>query len=81
MDDGEVYNLGMKDGLRSEIILRIKKDVKRSLYWIITSNSISYMKDGQIYTLSHFPYSNNFDMYFDESGGIWVLGSSGIFVL
>ncbi len=81
VDDGEVYNLGMKDGLRSEIILRIKKDVKRSLYWIITSNSISYMKDGQIYTLSHFPYSNNFDMYFDESGGIWVLGSSGIYVL
>ena len=81
VDGGEIHNLGMKDGLRSEIILRIKKDVKRSLYWIITSNSISYMKDGQIYTLSHFPYSNNFDMYFDESGGIWVLGSSGIYVL
>lgn len=81
VDGGEVSNLGMKDGLRSEIILRIKKDVRRSLYWIITSNSISYMKDGQIYTLSHFPYSNNFDMYFDENGGIWVLGSSGIYVL
>ncbi len=80
--DGEaVYNLGMEDGLKSEIILRMKKDPERSLYWIITSNSISYMKDGKIYTLSHFPYSNNFDLYFDDDGGIWILSSSGIYVV
>lgn len=77
----EVHNLGMEDGLRSEIILRMKKDSERSLYWIITSNSISYMKDGQIYTLSQFPYSNNFDLYFDDDGGIWVLSSNGIYVV
>lgn len=81
VDGEEVHNLGMEDGLRSEIILRMKKDAERSLYWIITSNSISYMKDGQIYTLSHFPYSNNFDMYFDDDGGIWVLSSNGIYVV
>lgn len=81
VDGEEVRNLGMEDGLKSEIILRIKKDAERSLYWIITSNSISYMKDGQITTLSQFPYSNNFDLYFDDDGGIWVLSSSGIYVV
>lgn len=78
---GKITRLGIDDGLKSEIILRIKKDTQRSIYWIITSNSISYMKEGKIHTLSKFPYSNNFDMYFDKAGGIWILSSNGIYVV
>lgn len=80
-DEGGISRLGVEDGLKSEIILRIKKDTERSVYWIITGNSISYMKDEKITTLSHFPYSNNFDMYFDNAGGIWILSSNGIYVV
>lgn len=81
LKDGNISRLGLEDGLKSEIVLRIKKDAKRDLYWIITSNSISYMKDGSITTLSNFPYGNNFDMYFDNEDGIWILSSNGIYVV
>lgn len=73
--------LDIDDGLRSEIILRIKKDPMRGIYWIITSNSISYMENEKITTIRNFPYSNNFDMYFDKDGGIWILSSNGIYVM
>lgn len=73
--------LGIDDGLRSEIILRIKKDPVRGIFWIITSNSISYMEKEKITTIKNFPYSNNFDMYFDKDGGIWILSSNGIYVM
>ena len=45
---------------------RIKKDPKRELFWIITSNSIEYLKDGKITNVETFPYNNNFDAYYDE---------------
>ena len=73
--------LGVDDGLKSEIILRIIKDPDRNIYWIITSNSISYMQDEKIRTLSNFAYSNNFDMYFDDKGGVWILSSNRIYAV
>ena len=71
--------LGMDDGLKSEIIMQLHKDPLRDVYWIITSNSISYLKNGEIHTLSNFPYSDNYDMQFDANGGIWILSSNGIY--
>ncbi|MCH5210850.1 MAG: HD domain-containing protein [Oscillospiraceae bacterium] len=79
MENNELRCLGLDDGLKSQVIMHINKDSKRDVYWIITSNSIAYMKDGQIHTLSNFPYSNNFDMQFDKQGGIWVLSGNGIY--
>jgi energy-coupling factor transport system substrate-specific component len=81
IEDNQVSHLGLDDGLESEIILRIKKDPQRNVYWLITSNSIAYMKDDVITTLSGFPYSNNFDLYFNSQGGIWILSSNGIYVV
>lgn len=81
IDNGQIQQYGIDDGLRSEIILRIKKDTSRGIYWLITSNSISYMENEKITTIKNFPYSNNFDMYFDKDGGIWVLSSNGIYVI
>lgn len=73
--------IGIKDGLKSEIILRIKRDPVRDLFWIITSNSISYMENEKITTLKNFPYSNNFDIYFDKDGEVWILSSNGIYII
>ncbi|MBR4544972.1 MAG: HD domain-containing protein [Oscillibacter sp.] len=79
---GGVTRLGLDDGLESEVILRIKKDpAAPERLWIVTSNSIAWMQDGQITTLQHFPYSNNFDLYFTANGMVWVLSSNGIYVL
>jgi len=81
LDGQDIIHLGQEDGLGSEVILRIKKDTQRGIYWIVTSNSLAYMKDRKITTITDFPYANNFDMFFDENGRIWVLSSNGIYVV
>jgi len=82
VDGTRVSRLGIDDGLRSEVILRMKRDpADPELYWIITSNSISYMRDEKITTLRSFPYSNNFDLFFDSMDRAWVVSSNGIYVV
>ncbi|MBQ3392586.1 MAG: SpoIIE family protein phosphatase [Lachnospiraceae bacterium] len=74
--------IGTEDGLTSGIVMRIKRDPARDLYWIITSNSIAFMtSDYQLTTVSSFPYSNNFDLYENDKGDMWILSSDGIYVL
>ncbi len=78
--EGEkITSLGRDDGLTSDVVMRIKRDDYRGVYWIITSNSIEWMKDGIITSVTHFPYNNNFDVYFDSLDNIWILSSFGIF--
>lgn len=79
--DGKLSRLGTDDGLRSEVILRMKKDPIDELFWIITSNSVAYMKDDVITNVANFPYSNNFDIFFDKNERAWVLSSNGIYVV
>lgn len=82
VEGSRVSRLGIEDGLRSEVILRLKADpVEAGLFWIVTSNSISYMRGGEITTLRNFPYANNFDLFFDARGRVWVLSSNGIYVV
>lgn len=76
-----VKQIGLEGGLKSEIVLRIKPDEKRGGYWIITGNSLAYMKDENVKTLTNFPYSNNFDIFTDNSDEAWILSSSGIYVV
>ncbi|MCR4831310.1 MAG: response regulator [Pseudobutyrivibrio sp.] len=76
---GIAKHIGREEGLTSDVILRIRWDKKRQLYWIITSNSIQYMKDGEIYEVKNFPYSNNFDIYFDSNDNAWIMSSIGIY--
>ena len=81
IEGNKVTRKSREDGLTSDIVMRIKKDEKRGVYWLITSNSIEYMKDGKITEVSGFPYTNNYDIYFDENDNAWVLSSYGIFVV
>ena len=37
--------------------------------------------DYQVTTLTNFPYSNNFDIYFNSQGEAWVINSDGVYVL
>ena len=77
-----IKHFGVDDGLGSEIILRIKPDKDNDIYWIITSNSLAYMTpDYQITTIRQFPYSNNYDLYKNNRGDIWLLSSNGIYVV
>ena len=74
-----VRRIGRDEGLTSDVIMRIKKDDERDLYWIVTSNSIEYMKDGVIKPVTSFPYNNNYDVFFDHRDNMWITSSYGIF--
>ncbi|MBP5555041.1 MAG: response regulator [Lachnospiraceae bacterium] len=75
----EIKHIGRDDGLSSDVILRIRRDEARGVIWIITSNSIQYLWNDALHTVTSFPYNNNFDMFFDKYSDIWVLSSYGIF--
>ncbi len=79
--DGKVRTISTKDGLSSGIVMRIKYDAERDVFWIVTSNSIAWMtSDYKVTTVTEFPYSNNFDLYENDKGDIWVLSSNGIYI-
>ena len=89
-DGGGIYivgetgtrHIGTENGLSSEVVMRIKYDAERDVFWIVTSNSLGYMNpDYQVTTVQNFPYSNNFDLYWNSKGDIWVLSSNGIYVI
>ena len=80
-DDG-VKNIGIDEGLPSDTVMRLKKDSKRDLIWIVASNAIAYMtSDYKVTTVQKFPYTNNFDLYETNNGDMWVLSSNGIYVV
>ncbi|MBR4175417.1 MAG: response regulator [Lachnospiraceae bacterium] len=81
IDDDEVSHLGRDDGLSSDVILRIKRDDEHGVFWIITSNSIEYLKDGRITLVESFPYSNNFDIYSGKDDMLWILSSYGLYCI
>ncbi|MBO4635848.1 MAG: HD domain-containing protein, partial [Clostridiales bacterium] len=79
--DASVMHIGMANGLSSEVVMRIKKDPLRDILWIVTSNSLAYMDaDLNVTTIEQFPYSNNFDLYENSQGEMWILSSNGIYV-
>ena len=69
------------DGLTSGIVMRIKFDEDHKVFWLVTSNSISYMtEDYKVKTIENFPCSDNFDLYENSSGDMWVISGMGIYV-
>ena len=80
IDGKNITRISKSDGLKSEVILRIVKDPSRDMFWVITSNSLAYMQNDKVTTIDRFPYSNNFDIKFDESGNLWILSSNGIYI-
>ena len=82
IDSEGTRHIGLADGLNSEVILRIRRSRSRDIYWIVTSNSIAFMTpDFQVTTVRQFPYPNNYDLYENSKGEIWILSSNGIYVI
>ena len=74
-----VRHIGREEGLSSEIVMRIKPDKKRGLYWVVTGASLACLTaDYEVRDLDKFPYTNNFDLYENDKGEMWVLSSNGI---
>ena len=74
-------NINVLEGLPSDIVMRLKRDPNRDLIWIVTSSAIAYMTpDYRVTTIRNFPYSNNFDLYENSKGDVWVLSSNGVYI-
>ncbi|WP_051212925.1 two-component regulator propeller domain-containing protein [Butyrivibrio fibrisolvens] len=81
MDGDKTTGIGRNDGLTSDVIMRLLKDNTRNVLWIVTSNSIQYLKDGVIYHVKSFPGNYNYDIIFDEGDIMWVVSSDGIYIV
>jgi len=82
INESGVRNINVEDGLPSDIVMRLKRDSERDLIWIVTSSAIAYMTpDYRVTTVQKFPYSNNFDLFENSKGDMWVLASNGIYVV
>lgn len=79
--DEKIKRLGRDDGLTSDVITRIKWDEDRDILWLVTSNSIEYIKNGKITCVNSFPYNNNYDLYFGSAEDMWIISSYGIYML
>lgn len=80
--DGQVTHAYSSNELGSGVILRIVKDRDNENVFIVTSNGLCYMTEkNEIRQLSNFPYSNNFDIYDNGNGVLFVTGSAGIYVV
>ena len=82
IDESGLRAINVEEGLPSDIVMRLKRDDKRNVIWIVTSSAIAYMTpDYQVTTVEQFPYTNNFDLYESSNGDMWVLSSNGIYVV
>ncbi len=80
--DDTVLHISRNEGLTSEAVMRIKWDNVNGVFWIVTGNSIAYMTpDYKLTTIDRFPYSNNYDLYINSDNEVWILCSSGIYVI
>jgi signal transduction histidine kinase/CheY-like chemotaxis protein/HPt (histidine-containing phosphotransfer) domain-containing protein len=78
-EEGKLEKLTREDGLNSDVVLRVKKDDGNEVIWIITSNSVQYLKDSKIHDVPGFPATNNFDIQIDSHNKAWIMSSYGLY--
>ena len=81
INGSNIKTIGRDEGLTSDVILRIKYDKLKGIFWLVTSNSIQYMKNGEITTIKSFPYNNNYDLFSDKNDNMWIVSSYGLYTL
>ncbi|MCR5655621.1 MAG: response regulator [Lachnospiraceae bacterium] len=79
--DNKVKRIGRKEGLTGDVITRIKKDEINDVVWVLTSNTVEYIKDGKVTNVSSFPYTNNYDVFPNDNGEFWISSPYGLFRL
>lgn len=84
IEDGKVVRTyDKKDGLSSEVIIRLIKDKEGEGIFVVTSNALCYMSDekgSNFRILDNFPYFDNYDIVQADNGKLFVLSSAGIYV-
>ena len=81
-NEDQLLHISTEDGLMSDVVMRVKKDTDHHVFWIVTSNSLAYLDENyKVTSIRRFPYSNNFDLFENDSGEMWILSSNGIYVV
>ena len=71
-----------EDGLKSGVVLRTVPDKPTGRVYIVASNGLCVMDpDYSIHALKNFPYFNNYTLWAREDGTLFVMSSSGIYVV
>lgn len=71
-----------EDGLKSGVVLRTVLDEPTGKVYIVASNGLCVMDtDYSIHALKNFPYYNNYTLWAREDGKLFVMSSSGIYVV
>ncbi len=80
-ESGAITIIGKEKGLPSEVVLRMVRDTAGDGIFVVTSNSLGYLRANDTVTaFKNFPYSNNFDLL-EQDGRLLVLGSAGIYAV
>ncbi|MCR5767724.1 MAG: response regulator [Lachnospiraceae bacterium] len=73
--------IGMEDGLGSDVVVRVKKDEKNGVFWVITSNSVEYFRNGSRNTVKSLPEDDYIDVIPDGEKNLWFISSQGVYVV
>ncbi|MBR5337178.1 MAG: response regulator [Lachnospiraceae bacterium] len=81
--DGKIDRyITKKDGLCSDIILRMVKDDKGGGIFVMTGSGACYMnEDFSVYELEGVPYFNTYDLWLSPGDNVFLLSGAGIYVL
>lgn len=72
-------HIGQEEGLETLVVMRIIPC--RDGYLYVTSNALYYDNGQEIKRLTAFPYTNNYDVFFSDTGDAWISSSAGIYVV
>ncbi len=72
-----VGHVGREDGLSSQVVMRITP--YEDGYFVVTGDSLCYLKDNKVTALPEFPYYNNYDAIV-MGDNLCVLSSAGIYI-
>jgi len=77
---GEFYNIDKGDGLKSDVVVRLRQDPNRGGLWALTSRGLCYIGgNGRITEIECFPYRNNLDIFILPDDSAWILASNGVY--
>ena len=79
--DGEARPFDGPCDVASGVILQLKNDPDRDIVWVLSSNAVAVLADGEIRIRKDFPQAHIYDLLFAPDGGLWLLGANGVYYI
>ena len=79
VNDGRAEPFDGPCDVASGVILQLKNDPGRDVVWVLSSNAVAVLADGEIRIRQDFPQAHIYDLLFAPDGGLWLLGANGVY--